>query len=174
MYEKSVCFIGHRKIKNTPELRNRLNSILKELIVHGTVNFIFGDNSAFNDLCYETVTELKKNHSEIRRISFRRTYDEANDYTMRFLSEGYEASFCPNGVSKAGKAGYEKRNQAMISESEICIFYYDENYLPDRRKNNKRDLTYYQPKSGTAIAYAYAVQKQKRIYNLFNTDIYKT
>ena len=58
--EHSVCFIGHRKINDTPELRERLRGILLDLIENGTVNFIFGDHSAFDDLCYELVTELKK------------------------------------------------------------------------------------------------------------------
>ncbi len=58
MQEKSVCFIGHKNIDDTPEPRERLNDILSELIKNGTVNFIFGDNSAFNDLCYDLVTEL--------------------------------------------------------------------------------------------------------------------
>ena len=168
--ENSVCFIGHRKINGTPELRGHLRDILSELIETGTVNFIFGDNSAFNDLCYEAVTALKQTHPEIRRIKFRRDYADADEYTMRFLLSGYEESICPEGVSKAGKAGYAERNQAMIRESDTCVFYYDEGYRPARRKNSKSDLTDYQPKSGTAIAYAYAVQKKKKVYNCAGSE----
>ena len=164
--ENSVCFIGHRKINDTPELRQRLRDVLSEFVEHGAVNFIFGDNSAFNDLCYETVTALKEKYPEIRRIKFRRDHADADAYTMGFLLSGYEESICPEGVSKAGKAGYAERNQAMIRESDACVFYYDEAYLPARRKNSRRDLTDYQPKSGTAIAYAYAVQKKKQVVNL--------
>ena len=43
----------------------------------------------------------------------------------------------------------------MINKSDYCIVYYDENYLPPRRKNSRRDITDYQPKSGTAVAYDY-------------------
>ena len=85
MLEHSVCFIGHRKIEDTPELRERLQKILLNLIETGTVNFIFGDHSAFDDLCYELVTELKEKYPEIKRINFRKDYEDTNDYTMQFL-----------------------------------------------------------------------------------------
>ena len=167
MENKTCCFIGHRKINDTPELRERLQSILLDLVENGTVNFIFGDHSAFDDLCYDLVTELKEKYPEIKRINFRRDYEDTNDYTMQFLIEGYEESICPKGVGNAGRASYVERNRAMIRESDVCIFYYDENYLPSRRRNSRRDLFDYQPKSGTAIAFAYAESKKKKIINCF-------
>ena len=168
--EHSVCFIGHRKINNTPELRERLQIILQELIDTGTTNFIFGDHSAFDDLCYDLVTELKEKYPEIKRINFRKDYEDTNDYTMLFLIAGYEESICPKGVGNAGRASYVERNQAMIRESDVCIFYYDEKYQPSRRKASRRDLFDYQPKSGTAVAYAYAESKKKKIINCFKSD----
>ena len=165
--EKSVCFIGHRKIEDTPELRERLQDILLDLVENGTVNFIFGDHSAFDSLCYELVTELKEKYPVIKRINFRKDYEDTDDYTMQFLIKGYEESICPKGVGSAGRAGYIERNRAMIDKSDVCIFYYDENYLPTRRKTSRHDLTDYQPKSGTAAAYDYALKKKKQICNLF-------
>ena len=165
--EHSVCFIGHRKIKDTPELRERLRDILAGLIESGTVNFIFGDHSAFDSLCYELVTELKEKHPEIKRINFRKDYEDADEYTMRFLIGGYEESVCPKGVGGAGRASYVERNRAMIRESDICIFYYDESYLPSRRKASRHEPCDYQPKSGTALAYTYAKSKKKTVINCF-------
>ena len=42
-----------------------------------------------------------------------------------------------------------------------------EKYPHIRRKNSRRDLFDYQPKSGTAVAYNYAVRKKKEIINVF-------
>ena len=165
--ENSVCFIGHRKIECTPELRERLQSILLDLVENGTTNFIFGDHSAFDSLCYELVTELKEKYPEIKRINFRKDYEDTDDYTMQFLIAGYEESICPKGVGSAGRASYVERNQAMIRESDVCIFYYDKNYQPNRRKTSRRDLFDYQPKSGTALAFQYAKSKKKTIINCF-------
>ena len=74
-------------------------------------------------------------------------------------------------VYSAGKASYVERNQAMIDVSDFCIFYYNEEYQPPRRKRTNRDLSTYQPKSGTRLAYEYAVQKSKKadkvVINMF-------
>ena len=67
----------------------------------------------------------------------------------------------------SGKASYVERNQAMIDNSDYCIFYYNENYKPKPRKQSKRDINYYQPKSGTFLAYKYAQKKKKEIINIF-------
>lgn len=165
--EHSVCFIGHRKIAKTPALRKQLEEILTKLMANGTVNFLFGDHSAFDDLCYQLVTELKKDFPPVRRIHFRRDYEDAPPEMMKYLLPGYEDSICPKGVGSAGRASYIKRNQAMIRESDVCVFYYDEGYLPPRRKYGKRYLTEYQPQSGTAAAFAYAVSQGKKIINCF-------
>ncbi len=57
----------------------------------------------------------------------------------------------------AGRASYVERNQAMINDSDFCIFYYNKNYIPKTKT-----------KSGTKIAYEYALRKKKNIINLFN------
>ena len=152
----SVCFIGHRKISGADKLRVRLKCILSELIERGTVNFIFGDHSEFNDLCYKEVTDLKEKHPQIKRIKFRKDYEDADDYTMKFLLSGYEENICPKGIGNAGRSSYVERNRAMINESDVCIFYYDENNLQRTAK------------SGTAIAFRYAKERQKMIINCFD------
>ncbi len=162
--EHSACFIGHRKIKDSPELREHIKKTIENLITEkGIANFLFGDHSEFDSLCYKTVTEMQKVYPHIRRIHFRKDYENAEEYTMRFLLKGYEGSICPKGVSKAGKAGYVERNQNMIRESEVCVFYYDTEYMPSRRKESGRSVTTYQPKSGTAVANGYAVKWEKTI-----------
>ena len=70
-------------------------------------------------------------------------------------------------MENAGRASYVERNQEMINKSDFYIVYYDENYAPPKRKNSRRDLTDYQPRSGTKIAYDYAVKKKKKIINCF-------
>ena len=70
-------------------------------------------------------------------------------------------------MENAGRASYVERNQEMINQSDYCVVHYDENYLPPKRRNSRRDLFEYQPKSGTAVAYDYAVKKKKEIINVF-------
>ena len=68
----------------------------------------------------------------------------------------------------AGKAAYVERNCEMIDNSSYCVIYYDENYMPDRRKSSNRDLVDYQPNSGTKRAYDYAVKKGLKVINVLD------
>ena len=79
---------------------------------------------------------------------------------------GYEEEFEHKTKYTSAKASYVERNQAMIDDSDYCVFYYDENYEPEMRKYSKRSIGYYQPKSGTALAYSYAKQKKKNTFNI--------
>ena len=166
----TCCFIGHRKVKHQKELEYHLLNVVRYLIAQNVTTFLFGDHSDFNTLCYGVVSELKETNPTIKRVHVRTDYPNADAYTMRFLTEGYEDSICPDGIASAGKAAYVERNQAMILASDFCVFYYNENYLPDLRKASKKALTSYQPKSGTQIAFDFAKAQGKVIINLYTGD----
>jgi len=166
--EKTCCFFGHRKIDETEELKNKLSEIIENLIVNENVDtFLFGSKSQFDDLCHKIVTELKEKYPHIRRVYVRSAFQYIPDWYEDSLLNHYEDTYFPEHMEKAGKASYVERNQEMINKSEFCVVYYDEKYLPPRRKNSRRDLFDYQPKSGTAVAYGYAVKKKKEIINVF-------
>ena len=163
----SCCFFGHRKINNTPELIERLTKEIEVLISEkDVVIFYFGSKSEFDDLCHKVVTELKKKYPEIKRIYVRSAFQHIPDWYEDSLLQHYEDTYFPEHMEKAGRASYVERNQEMINKSDFCVIYYDENYLPPRRKNSRRELTDYQPKSGTAVAYEYAMKKNRFIINV--------
>ena len=167
--EKSCCFFGHRKIDETVELKNKLCGIIENLIVNEKVDtFLFGSKSKFDDLCHKTVTEMKDKYPHIKRIYVRSAFQHIPDWYENSLLEYYEGTYFPEHMGNAGRASYVERNQEMINRSKYCIVYYDENYLPPRRKNSRRDLFDYQPKSGTAVAYGYAIRKGSEIINAIN------
>ena len=163
----SCCFFGHRKINKTPELIERLTKEIEVLISEkDVVIFYFGSKSEFDDLCHKVVTELKKKYPEIKRIYVRSAFQHIPDWYEDSLLQHYEDTYFPEHMEKAGRASYVERNQEMINKSDFCVIYYDENYLPPRRKNSRRELTDYQPKSGTAVAYEYAMKKNRFIINV--------
>ena len=166
--EYCCCFFGHRKIKETEELKSRLYDTVEELIRDCKVQtFFFGSKSEFDDLCFDIVSELKEKHPHIQRIYVRSAFADIDEDYTNYLLERYEGTHFPEKIRKSGKASYIERNQEMISNSKFCVVYYDENYLPPRRRNSRRDLTDYQPKSGTKIAYDYATKKKLTIINVF-------
>ena len=165
---KKCCFFGHRKINKTDELVNKLTEAIEKLIIeNGVDTFLFGSKSQFDDLCYKIVSELKEKHTHIKRVYVRSSFADADESYLKYLLEFYEETYFPEKIRKAGKASYVERNQEMIDKSDYCICYYDENYQPPIRKRSKKDIISYQPKSGTKIAYDYAVKKGISIINIF-------
>lgn len=177
-----VSFFGHRKIEITEELCERLKQTIENLILDGVDTFLFGSRSEFDNLCFSVVCELKQKYPNIKRISYNAPSEtvftskaeaehfeeiELKLFNKKVYYEYFEQKVDSEKSYKANKNAYIARNQEMIDASDICIFYYDKNYLPPKRKNSKRDLLDYQPKSGTAIAFAYAKQKKKKIINVY-------
>ena len=168
MKVKICCFIGHRKIDVTVELKQAIYNYVESLVVNENVKiFLFGSRSQFDDLCYEVVSELKEKYPDIKRVYVRSNYEIISDFYKNYLLSSFEDTFYPKECKNSGKISYLKRNQTMIDQSDYCLFYYNENYLPPKRKWARRDLFEYQPKSGTALAYKYTQQKKKMTYNLF-------
>ena len=108
--DKACCFFGHRKINETTELINNLNSIIEDLIVNKNVeNFLFGSKSDFNGSCYDVVTTLKEKYPYIKRIYVRAEFPYINDDYRDFLLELYEETYFPEKMIDAGKAVYIER-----------------------------------------------------------------
>ena len=163
--EQTCCFFGHRNINKTDELKLKLYNEIENLVAKENINiFLFGSKSEFDDLCYKTVSALMKKYPYIKRIYVRAEFSYIDDSYKEYLLKSYEDTYYPSKIVGAGKAAYVERNQEMIDNSDYCICYYDEEYLPPRRKSGKRGVTY----SGCAIAYDYALKNKKRIINVFS------
>lgn len=179
---KSCSFFGHRKIEQTAELIKKLDNLLETLIVQkGVTTFLFGSRSEFDTLCHKRVTLLQEKYPHIQRIM----YPCRSEYVVKKgekerLEKGlkellkqevtlqdYDGAVVLDRVMRAGKASYIERNQEMITASEYCVFYYNPQYQPPKRKYSKCDLVEYQAKSGTGLAFAYAKGK-KNLLGVFN------
>lgn len=150
--ENTCCFIGHREINVTDELKEKLHMVIERLIIEESIDtFLFGSKSQFDDLCYDIVTEIKKKYPHIKRIFVRAEYPYIDESYVAYLLKSYEDTYFPKSVLGAGKASYVKRNYEMIENSRFCIVYYKANYTAKGRR------------SGTKIALDYAKKKKKSI-----------
>ncbi len=162
-----VTFIGHRKLQVDGGFRLQLRKLILALIDDENADiFLFGSRSAFDELCLETVTEIKKLRPHIKRIYVRASYPYIDSSYEAYLLRSYDATYIPDKIKRAGKAAYVERNEYMIDKADVCIFYYDENYLPAQKDVNGKPIFFRQAKSGTKIAYDYAAQRNKTIINL--------
>ena len=163
-----VTFIGHRKLQFDNGFRIQLKKLFLSLIDNRNANtFLFGSRSDFNNLCLEVVTEIQKERPNIKRVYVRAEYPYINKAYEDYLLGSYDATYIPENVIDASKAAYVERNFHMIDKAGLCIFYYDENYKPPLKPATRGRITREQPKSGTKVAYEYAIKHQKQIVNLF-------
>lgn len=159
----TCCFVGHRDIYETEELRKQLYRVVEDLIVNKSVDtFLFGSKSRFNSLCYELVTDLKEKYPKIKRVYVRAEFPVIHEDYKRYLLTHYEDTYYPESVVATGKAVYINRNKEMIDRSNFCVFYYNEKNLPIGRK------------SGTKIALDYGEKCKKVIYQFPHIDKEKT
>ncbi len=164
----ACCFFGHRKIKDADIIRKKLYDIIEFVIVEEKIDtFLFGSRSEFDKLCYQVVSQLKVKYSHIKRIYVRGEFPYINDNYRANLLKKYEDTYYPDHIIGAGRAVYVERNQEIINRSKVCVVYYDENYLPMVRKADGDNSMNCSSKSGTRLAYNYALKKQKKIINVF-------
>ena len=174
--EKTCSFFGHRDIEETLALyENIRNTVIYLIEQKGVKRFLFGSKSRFDTLCWKVVTKIKERYSEIRRVYVRSMYPTLSDFYEKYLLESCEETVYPPRVENAGRASYIQRNQAMINESDYCIFYCNPDYVPPVKKSKNRFLPDVTRRSGTKLALEYAYQRQKRgelteIINLYKGE----
>lgn len=178
---KTCSFIGHRKIEVTNKLKQKVKDTVENLIINHNVNvFLFGSRSEFNNLCHLVVTELKEIHPNIIRKCYTCKnecaiikHDRAKFEQLISKTINQDIPLCDYDEEvehktkfTSGKSSYIQRNQAMINDSDFCVFYYNKNYKPEMRKYKKSDVFEHQPNSGTSLSFNYAKQKKKQIINI--------
>lgn len=158
---ETCCFIGHRDCEMTEVQKTNLYNMIESLIVYGIKNFLFGSKSNFDKLCYDAVSSLMRKYPHIKRIYIRTNSPYPSKEYQNYLLELYDKSVFPTCLFGANRAIYVLRNKFMIDNSAYCIFYFN-----PQRKNVVREGKRF-AKSGTNIAYNYALTKKKQIFNLF-------
>lgn len=154
MDDYKICtFFGHRTIENNDELRESTRAEIARAVEYGCRSFYFGGYGEFDGLCYEIVSALKKQNSE---LGLRLVYCVPQERYLRkdvryFDREKYDEVIYLEPSFEGWYKSIYFRNCAMIDAADYCIFYAEE------RSN-----------SGAYKAYKYAVKrKNKRIVNLF-------
>lgn len=153
---KSCCFTGHRIIKITPELVQRLKYTILNVYEHDVTDFYNGGAIGWDQICAETVIQLKaditdlrlhmilpcppeeqtKNWNPAQIAQYTHILKNADNVTV--LSEHYTDNCM------------KQRNKRLVELSECCICYCSN------------------PKSGTGQTLRMAKNKGIDIINLFS------
>lgn len=151
---KSCSVFGHREIEITQNLKEKIKLTFEELIKKENVKyFYFGGFGEFDNLCWEIVSDLKKQYPDIYRIfclsdprhqrqSKRPKWLKNDDYEeMTYLDLEFDYWY--------NRLYY--RNCEMINRSDFVVFYVE-----------------HIERSGAYKAMQYARKMKKYILNIAN------
>ena len=95
----TCCFLGHRTINETGEMKSDLYRLVERLITEEKVDtFLFGSKSRFDDVCLEIVTKIKEKYPHIRRVYVRSSFPYINESYRRYLLKSYDDTFYPEKI----------------------------------------------------------------------------
>lgn len=128
---KSVCFTGHRDVKITHELKNRLMHTLENLINMGYTDFYAGGATGWDMLCEAAVLALRKKHTEIKlhlilpcecseQTKMWKDEQKLLQALIRVFadSEEYTSHHYYDGCMKL-------RNERLVFYADCCVCYYN-------------------------------------------------
>ena len=122
-------------------------------------------------MCRQVLAEKKEKYPHIQRVYVRGEYPYISKDYENYLLQSCDKTYFPERAINAGKAVYVERNYEMIDNANICVVYFRGDYLSPALENHIRNSFDHQLKSGTGIAYKYAVQKGRKIINLAAENI---
>jgi len=145
---KACCFFGHRHIYDKDgSLFELLVKEIERLIIEDFSEFVFGGYGDFDCLSYKAVNSLKGKYPHIKTV-YVQAYYKHKDENMEFLNKLYDTVVYPAIGNKPKKFAITYRNQAIIDDSDFCIFYVNWGY------------------GGALQAMQYAKRKKKASVNL--------
>ncbi len=125
---------------------------------------MFGSNGQFNNLAFDVLKKLRgRKIYDIVMVNYLRKgevgWTHVDEEAFRSVGANvkinryYDEIIEDDKVMNVGiRRSYVVRNQKMIDDSDICLFYYDPHYEVSVGGN-----------SGTRMAYEYAMSQNKKI-----------
>ena len=128
---KTCCFTGHRIIKITPELVQRLKDTIVKLIEQGVTDFYNGGAIGFDTLCAETVIALKGEYKDIKLHMLLPCPPEehAKRWNKAQIAKYNEILKAADSVTVLSEHYTEdcmkQRNKRLVELADCCICYYN-------------------------------------------------
>ena len=153
---KACCFTGHRIIKITPDLIQRLKDTIEDMIRKGVTDFYNGGACGWDLLCAEKVIDLRKEYPDIK-------------LHLLLPCPPYEQSMRWN------KAQIERYNNVLQAADSVTVI--SEHYSNDCMKRRNKRLVELSDccicycrnfRSGTGQTIRFAKEKGIDIINLFS------
>lgn len=153
---RACFFSGHRIIKITPELVQRLKETIGNMVIKGVTDFYNGGAYGWDLLCAEKVIDLRKEYPDIK-------------LHLLLPYPPYEQSM------RLNKAQIERYNNVLQAADSVTVI--SEHYSNDCMKRRNKRLVELSdccicycrhPRSGTGQTIIFAKEKGIDIINLFS------
>ncbi len=126
---KTCCFTGHRIIKLTPELVQRLRVAIVDVIGQGVTEFDDGGAIGFDMLAAETVIELKAEHPDIKLHLLLPcpSEEQIKGWTQSQIVRYEQILKSADSVAVVSehytRDCMKRRNERLVEVSDYCICY---------------------------------------------------
>lgn len=153
---ETCCFTGHRIIKVTPELVQRLHDTIIDMIESGVTDFYDGGAIGFDMLCAETVIELKAEYPDIKLHMLLPcpANEQIKGWNKTQITRYQKILQAADSISIVSehytKDCMKRRNERLVELSDCCIYYCTN------------------PRSGTGQTVRFALNRGIRIVNILN------
>ena len=127
----AVSFFGHRQIDNVFVIEQRLEMMIRELLVSKEyVEFLVGRDGEFDQLVASTVRRCKRtvrdDNSALVLVLPYATAEYRNN--EKSFHEYYdEIEICAESAEKHFKAAHQTRNRSMVDRSDLVVFCVEHN-----------------------------------------------
>ncbi len=127
---KSVCFTGHRNIKETEELKKALIKQLVKPIDEGATDFYAGGAVGWDMLCESAVIELRERfpHIQLHLILPCSAEEQMEKWIESDKSEFRRLLLAADTVEICSEHYFDGcmklRNQRLVNLADLCLCYY--------------------------------------------------
>ena len=131
MITYAVSFFGHRQIDNVFTIEERLETIIRELLLSNEyVEFLIGRDGEFDQLVASTVRRCKRavrdDNSALVLVLPYPTAELLNN-EQSFQEYYDEIEICAESAEKHFKSAHQTRNRSMVDRSDLVVFCVEHN-----------------------------------------------
>lgn len=143
----NVMFCGHGQYRYTPEIRERLEREVEQLILDGATMFFHGGYGQFDHMAASVVWRLKGKYPHIESVLVLPYLDRAVDASI------YDSTTYPPLEKVPRKYAIARRNRWMVENSDVIIAFVRHSW------------------GGAAVTLEYAERKGLRVIQLADLRI---
>ncbi len=127
----AVSFFGHRQIDNVFVIEQRLETMMRELLLSKEyVEFLVGRDGEFDQLVASTVRRCKRtvrddNSALVLVLPYATAEYQNNEQSFHAYYD--EVEICAEAAEKHFKSAHQIRNRTMVDRSDLVVFCVEHN-----------------------------------------------